>query len=546
MQPYGESVNDIQPRAILSLLQKGMHPDDVIAQVVDATMEMADRAGLGWTREVEVRHVTSRCVSSLRKLQSEYDPSTGVIPTWLAGEFHDAWAEALRQGRRPQLGRNPSGFYVRAYGPATTGNDTKADDSSGSSKHTGNGDTETEAPKAKEEKRSRFADIQWFEPLDEASLAPRRYLYGKHYQRGTVSGTIAPGGVGKSTQGIVDALAMATGRNLTGEQPEERCRVWIHNGEDGVDELNRRIVGACKFYGIAQEELKGWLIITSGTQFPLKIANGYSDLKIVDTLVDEMTRFITEREIDAAIFDPLVTLHGTDGNSPDKMDAVIRIFKQIAEVCDCAVELAHHTRKLPYGASEFSIDDARGAGSVKDALRVVRLFNIMSKEEASNLGINEFERLSYFRVDRGKANYQPPAKSAVWRKFESIELANGDNVGVITAWNHPGQGGPHTEAQKAQAYGDEQVFMHLLDRFTLDGRYVSDKPSPSYAPKVFAEEEEAKTAKVSKHRLKDAMRRLFATKQIRLEEYDRGSSRGAGTRLARASQGPLMPVSTTT
>jgi RecA-family ATPase len=410
---------------------------------------------------------------------------------------------------------------------------------SGPGEHNGNGETETEAPKAKDGKRSRFADIQWFKPLDEASLTPRRYLYGKHYQRGTVSGTIAPGGVGKSTQGIVDALAMATGRNLTGEQPEERCRVWIHNGEDGVDELNRRIVGACKFYGIPQAELKGWLIITSGTQFPLKIANGYSDLKIVDTLVDEMTRFITEREIDAAIFDPLVTLHGTDGNSPDKMDAVIRIFKQIAEVCDCAVELAHHTRKLPYGAFELSIDDARGAGSVKDALRVVRLFNIMSKEEANNLGINEFERLSYFRVDRGKANYLPPAKSAVWRKFESIELANGDNVGVITAWEHPGQGGPQTEAQKAQAYRDEQVFMRLLDRFTLDGRYVSDKPSPSYAPKLFAEEEEAKAARVSKHRLKDAMRRLFATKQVRLEEYDRGSSRGTGTRLARASQGSL-------
>jgi RecA-family ATPase len=529
MQPTGESVNDIQPRAILSLLQKGMHPDDVITQVVDATMEMADRAGLGWTREVEVRHVTSRCVSSLRKLHSEYDPSTGVIPTWLAGEFHDAWIEALRQGRRPQLGRNPSGFYVRAYGPTTngqdhgaeTGNDTKADN---------------DADKPKKEPPRRVI-LRPFEPFDPATLPPRRYLYGKHYQRCTVSGTIGSGGTGKTTLDIVDGIAMATGRNLTGEQPEERCRVWIHNGEDNLNELNRRIAAVCQYYSIPQSELKGWLFVTSGNEMPLRIAQGCGELKIDTVLIEEITQRIVENEIDVAIFDPLVTLHSTDEKDPGKMDAVVRIFTRISDLCDCSIELAHHVRKLPYGAFELSIDDARGAGSIKDALRMVRLLNVMSKEEASNLGIDEFERLSYFRIDIGKTNTMSRTNAAVWRKFESVELPNGDNVGVITAWDYPTRGGPQTEAQKAQAYSDEQVFMHLLDRFTLDGRYVSDKPSPSYAPKLFAEEEEAKAAKVSKHRLKDAMRRLFATKRVRLEEYDRNGR--PATRLVRASQGGL-------
>jgi hypothetical protein len=81
-------------------------------------MEMADRAGLGWSRDIEVRCVTERVKSGLKKLHSEYDPIVGTIPPWLAGEFHLAWTKALEQGGHPQVSRNASGFYVRAYGRA--------------------------------------------------------------------------------------------------------------------------------------------------------------------------------------------------------------------------------------------------------------------------------------------------------------------------------------------------------------------------------------------------------------------------------------------
>jgi AAA domain/Bifunctional DNA primase/polymerase, N-terminal len=118
MGPNGASVNDIQPRAILSLLQRAMHPEDVIRTVVDATMAMADAAGLGWSRKAEIGYVSDRVKSGLTLLHKEYDPNTGVIPSWLPGEFHNDWADALAQGRRPQLVRNLGGFYVRAFGGA--------------------------------------------------------------------------------------------------------------------------------------------------------------------------------------------------------------------------------------------------------------------------------------------------------------------------------------------------------------------------------------------------------------------------------------------
>ena len=73
------------------------------------------------------------------------------------------------------------------------------------------------------------------------------------------------------------------------------------------------------------------------------------------------------------------------------------------------------------------------------------------------------------------------------------------------------------EAEKAA----DHVFLALLTRLTLDGRAVSHKVGPNYAPAVFAQEPEAKSASVSKRRLVDAMRRLFHGKRIRAEVRDR-------------------------
>jgi hypothetical protein len=119
MQPSGASVNDIQPKVILSLLQRATPPTEVIDTIVDATMDMATRNGLPWTREVELKCVDRRVDCGLKKLQDEYDYRTGEVPRWLAEEFHQKWADTLAKGGRPRLSRNRHNkhlFSVWAYG----------------------------------------------------------------------------------------------------------------------------------------------------------------------------------------------------------------------------------------------------------------------------------------------------------------------------------------------------------------------------------------------------------------------------------------------
>ena len=505
----GASVNAVHTRIIPSLLRKGEHPDDVLELVVDETMTRVG-AALNWTREVEIRIVVRRILSAYRNLLlKDYDPTTGVIPAWLPGEFHERWIAAIEEGRRPDIGYNKAGFYPRSYGPKTT-------DAAGS----GAQKTQDGAKSRKSGER-RVLVLQPFTPFDVSKLPPRSWLYGKHYQRRTVSLTAGPGGMGKTSNDMVEAIAMVTGRNLLGEQPEERLRVWFHNGEDPRDEIDRRLAAICQHFKIPQEELTGWLWTTSGNEFPLRVAKGYANFEVNAVLVRQISAAISDNQIDLAIFDPLVTLHSVSEIDTGKMDGVIRLFAGIADDTDAAIELAHHVRKPAAGSgADYDVHDIRGVAAITDAVRAARVLNRMNERDVGAAGCSEIERLSRFRVDRAKGNYSP-AQAATWRQFVSVELPNGDDVGVVAPWNFPGQG-EQTPEKAAADQKAERVFLQLLDKFLARGINVGASTGPSSAPAKFAEQQEAKAANVSKAALKAAMNRLLDTGRIRSEPYGRG------------------------
>lgn len=66
----------------------------------------------------------------------------------------------------------------------------------------------------------------------------------------------------------------------------------------------------------------------------------------------------------------------------------------------------------------------------------------------------------------------------------------------------------------AQAGAAEEVFLTLLKRFDASNRSVSDKSSRSYAPSLFAREDEAKQRGLTSKALEAAMRRLFKDGKI--------------------------------
>jgi RecA-family ATPase len=499
--PGDSAIHPTQLHCMGSLVRSGLSLDMATEVVLDATRQAvaADPRCGEWDWGHEEQEIWRMGADLVNK----HPELSHTLPDELCTKFE----EARRAGKRVRVSRNGAGPHVRVYSDA-------AAHALSASAVTATGAVLKMVPPAQRVTLSTWA------PLDPRTVPPREQLYGHHYQRGVVSATVAPGGVGKSSVVLVEFLAMATCRNLLAEQPTERCRVWIHNGEDNLVELHRRILAICQHYRIPQTELEGWLFVTSGAEMPLKIARGYSDLKLDDSLLREIAHRITENQIDACAFDPLVMLHDSAETGNDRMDTVVRAFASIANACDCAIDLSHHTRKLPYGAVGYTADDARGPSALRDAVRALRVLNPMTEKEATDSGIGEMDRLRYFRVDRGKANYAAPASAVTWRKFESIDLPNGDNVGVITEWTPPGQGMQTPERAAAEQKADE-VFLRLLDKFIAQGRNVGASKSAIYAPALFAEEREAKAAKVSRAALKGAMQRLLDAGRIKLESSGR-------------------------
>jgi hypothetical protein len=505
------TLNGTQLRCTASLLRTGMSVDLVVDEVLTATRRCHARAvaagnpkTANWDWAEEERGIRAMCYRQINKNKELAD----LLPD----DLRQKWAEVETAGGVPFISRNPYRFFVRA---AVGKSESESDDS-----RIDGGPQE--APKAP--RRSRTV-MQPFKGFDWATFPSRQWLYANHYQRKTASATVAPGGTGKTTLGMVDAVALATCRNLLGEQPTERCRVWLHNGEDPIEEMDRRIGAICHYYGIPMAELEGWLFRSSGAEVPLRVANGFSDLKLDAPLIALIKDEIRANQIDVVILDPLVTLHSTAESDNGKMDQVMRVFTGIATEMECAIDVSHHTRKLAAGVFEHTAEDSRGAVAIRDAVRAMRVLNIMSATEAANLGIPESDRQSYVRVDRGKGNSLPPAKVATWRKFENVPVPNGDRVGVLTAWEKPLEEGAATKA------ATESVFLLLLDQYTLSGRTVSAaRNAASYAPRVFAAEDEAIAAKCTVKGLEGAMKRLFKNGCIRAGD---GGQSGAIVRVTK-------------
>lgn len=294
-------------------------------------------------------------------------------------------------------------------------------------------DEEFGAPPQFKRPRIKATPFVWIDP---AEIPPRYWLYGAHRLRKFVSVTFAPGGMGKSSLLLAEALAQATGRPLLREYVHERCNVWLWNGEDPVDELQRRVTAACIAHKVEPHEIEGRLFLDSGRSTEMIVVKKVRDeLLVAEPVVEEIISELVSNDIDTLIVDPFVLSHSVPENDNGAIDRVARQWARIANTCNCAVELVHHVRKASQGQNEHTVEDGRGAVALLAAARSARVLNRMTKEEGETAGVENHRQ--FFRIDNGKANLAPPADKTTWHQIKSVDLPNGDNVGVVMPWKWP-------------------------------------------------------------------------------------------------------------
>ncbi len=273
------------------------------------------------------------------------------------------------------------------------------------------------------------------EDLNIAMLPRRRWLLGRSLLRGNLTVKVAPPGVGKSTLCLERAVAVVTGRTITGEEVHEQAKVWIYNNEDDSDELKRRLAAVLQHWNIPLDEVKGRLALNSGADRPLLVAKADragTVIRLPD--VDACIEHIRAHGIGLFIVDPFIETHEVNENSNEQIKAVAAMFREIARRGDCAVMLVHHTAKPPQGSSDGhagNLNTSRGASALTGVARVVQTLFSMSPRDAEHYGVKDEDRRLYIRLDDAKANLGLISGEARWYRRVGVTIANGDEVGVL-------------------------------------------------------------------------------------------------------------------
>lgn len=271
--------------------------------------------------------------------------------------------------------------------------------------------------------------------FDFNDIPPYDWVLGNRLCGEYVTLTIAPGGVGKSMYTMQEAVAVASGMPITGDDIHgaygEGVPVWVYNTEDSLNDIKRRIAGICIHFNIPKEKLKNIKLI-SGQKTPLIMAYDTNLGPVVnDAAIAGLAGYIKKHGIKVLILDPFVRTHRVSENDNMAIDLVASRFSAIAADTGCAVSIVHHSRKKGKDGDKGDLDSGRGASSLGCAARISETLEPMSDQERDAYGISEEDQWKYVRLDEAKGNIRPGRGKEKWLKKISVRLPNGNSVGVL-------------------------------------------------------------------------------------------------------------------
>lgn len=263
-----------------------------------------------------------------------------------------------------------------------------------------------------------------FDFLAAFAVGRRESLYAGHYIRQFLSSTIAPSKVGKSSLIIAEALAMTSGKPLLGVTPAGPLRVWMWNGEDPIEELQRRIVACMQLYGLSAEDIGDRLFIDTGRKMPIILATQQKSGAVIAEPVERaLIETLLNNRIDVMQVDPFISSHRVSENDNNAIDLVAKRWGKCADITRCAIEIPHHSRKL--NGVEVSVEDGRGASALLAAVRSSRALARMTQDEAARFGLQDVAR-RLFRFTEVSSNLSIPApESQQWLELASVNINNG-------------------------------------------------------------------------------------------------------------------------
>lgn len=334
---------------------------------------------------------------------------------------------------------------------------------------------------------------------------PREWQVDDMIPAGNVTLLYGDGGTGKSLLSLQLAVSTATGRTWLGKAVKYGPALYF-SAEDDTNELNRRIVAVCKSEELRLADLTALEICSFAGEDALMSAPVSAGSTMKPTvLYGQIEQYISIKRPTLLVLDTLADLFG--GNENDRAQAR-QFIGQLRHFCvaygTTIVVLAHPSLSGINSGSGASGSTAWG-NSVRSRIYFERVKGDNGTEYDPDI-----RRLVVMKSNYGRVGAEIHVR---WQDGVFAKIGETDKT--------------HAAVAKAEQEADE-FFLSLLATYAAQGRFVTDKPCSTYAPKVFSGDPSAGAFK--KESLKRAMDRLFAQGRIRLETY--GFKSRARTRIA--------------
>jgi RecA-family ATPase len=348
-------------------------------------------------------------------------------------------------------------------------------------------------PEADDEQREPPVPLHWVDMSrwDHEPVPQRRWAIHDRVplnQAGLFSGE---GGTGKSIIELTKDIAHVAGKDWFGSMPELGPAFYI-GAEDEEDELHRRLAAIAEHYQVTFQELidGGFHILCLlGQDATLCAATGKSGKVEVTGLYDQLYEAAGDIKPKNISIDTLSRAFAGSEIDRAQVYAFAMHMQALAMTAGGSVTVLSH----PSLAGIASGSGISGSTAWHGAFRF-RQFLKGVKPDNGEQPDNDLRELEF-----KKNQYGPTAETIVLRYQRGLFLPVAGMASLDKA------------AREAEA---DRIFLDLLRRFTAANRKVSDKTGTSYAPALFAQEEEAKQAALNSKALESAMRRLFAAGKI--------------------------------
>jgi len=337
------------------------------------------------------------------------------------------------------------------------------------------------------------------EVISAASFAgqpiPRqRWLVPDLIPAGNVTILSGDGATGKSLLGLQLAVATATAGEWIGAAPEPG-KVLFVSAEDEIEEIHRRL---SKIEPDLSRLGDLSIIPMAGKDAVLAAPEGRDGLLHATPIFTALHKLIAAHRPSLLILDTLADLFGGDEIKKVHARQFIALLRGLALDFEATILLLAHPSQSGIQSGEGTSGNTAWNNSVRSRLYLERRKTKDGAEDDSDIRT----------LTTKKANRAAAGSQIVVRWCDGKFVRENDAARV--------------DEREREA---ERVFIDLLKQIEIEGRTVSHRSGPGYAPKEFASHPNAN--RIGKASFEKAMSQLLARGKIKIEESGPPSKRRA-------------------